>query len=138
MNYQQYYENQQNGSGLPAFKGRRLQKGYGLGNMFKSFYRWIAPIIKTHAAPLLKDGVQTVGAEAAKTIANIANDAIDGKKVSESVKNHSKVAINNIANKVQSKIQKGQGYKRKHKSCLNKLVEKQKKKRSRQDLVNLL
>jgi hypothetical protein len=114
IDYQDYYE-KQTGSGLPVFNGAKHQKGYGLGNVFRSFYRWIAPVFKVHAMPLLKDGAQAIGTEAVKTIANVANDTLDGDKFSESIRKRSKEAINTLAEKAQYKLQKGEGYKRKNK-----------------------
>ena len=38
MNYEDYYLNQ-SGSGIPVFMGARYQKGSGLGNIFRSFFR---------------------------------------------------------------------------------------------------
>ena len=36
----------QTGSGLPAFRGGVMQKGYGLGAIFKGIMRSIAPKLK--------------------------------------------------------------------------------------------
>lgn len=112
INYQDYYE-KQSGSGLPVFYGTKHQKGYGLGNIFRSFYRWIAPVFKTHALPVIKEGAKALGTEAVATLANVANDTLDGNSFNESLKNRSKEAINTLAEKAQSKLQKGEGYKRK-------------------------
>jgi len=79
----------------------------GLGSMFKSFFRWIAPIVKTHAVPVIKDAAKFVGTEAVKTATNIASDAIEGKNFNESVKERAKETIENFGEKVSSVIQKG-------------------------------
>lgn len=111
INYQDYYE-KQSGSGLPIFYGSKHQKGYGLGNIFRSFYRWIAPVFKTHALPLLKEGAKVLGTEAVSTMADVANDTLEGNSFKESFKNRSKDAINTLADKARKSLQKGQGYKR--------------------------
>jgi hypothetical protein len=126
IDYQDYYE-KQIGSGLPVFSGAKHQKGYGLGNVFRSFYRWIAPVFKVHAMPLLKEGAQALETEAVRTIANIANDTLEGNKFSESVRKRSQEAINTLADKVQYKLQKGEGYKRKTKKSKKAHLIKRKK-----------
>ena len=101
------YVNQRGAGGMPVFYGSRYQRGMGLGSMFKSFFRWIAPIVKTHAVPVLKDAAKFVGTEAIKTATNITADAIDGKNFNESVKERAKETIEKIGDKVTSVIQKG-------------------------------
>ena len=73
-----YFVNQRGAGGMPVFYGSRYQRGMGLVSMFKSFFRWISPIVKTHAVPVPKDA-------AVKTATNIATDAIEGKAFNESV-----------------------------------------------------
>ena len=46
------------------------------------------PLFKTHALPLIKKG-----AEAVKTVANIATDAIKGKNLNESTAEHMNEAL---------------------------------------------
>ena len=99
------YVNQRGAGGMPVFYGSRYQRGTGLGSMFKSFFRWIAPIVKSHAVPVIKDAAKFVGTEAVKTAANIT--AIDGKHFNESVKDRAEETIENLGDKVISVIQKG-------------------------------
>ena len=68
---------------LPVYRGNSNQRGHGLGNWFKSFYRYIVPMIQKFALPVLKKGGTIVGTEAIKTAANIATDKIAGKKSSK-------------------------------------------------------
>jgi hypothetical protein len=89
------------------------QKGHGLGNIFKSFYKWIVPIVKTHAMPVLKEGASVLKNEAIKTVANIANDALAGKKISEAAQERTIEAVNSLSQRAQ---QKGSGIKRKRKA----------------------
>ena len=95
--------NQRGAGGMPVFNGSRYQKGMGLGSMFKS----VAPIVKTHAVPVIKDAAKFVGFEAIITAANIASDAIDGKNFNESIKERAKETIENLSDKVTTVIQKG-------------------------------
>jgi hypothetical protein len=107
MDYKSYYENQV-GSGTPVFQGSRFQKGYGLGSMFKSFFKWVLPVFKTHAVPLLKSSAKALGTEAIRTAANVANDTLSGISIEKSAKNRAKEAIDNISNKAQNAIQEQQ------------------------------
>jgi hypothetical protein len=111
MDFKTYYENQV-GSGLPVFYGAKFQRGHGLGSMFKRFYRWVSPIFKTHALPVLKKGAEAVGTEALKTAANIANDTLAGKEFELAAKERAEEAIQNLSKRA---LQSGSGrvYKRK-------------------------
>ena len=72
------YSNQN--SEFPVFRALKYQKGYGLGGVFKRLFKWIMPIIKEKAVPILK----TVGKSVLKGTSNIAKDALDGRNVKES------------------------------------------------------
>ena len=125
MDYYKYYESQ-SGSG-PVFQGARFQKGYGLGGIFSKFFKWITPVLKTHAIPLLKSGAQSLGTEAVKAAANIVTDAIHGKNFEESAKQHGNEAFQTLKNKAQSVFhQKGSGKKRKkqNRKVISKKIEK--------------
>ena len=114
MDYKNYYENQA-GSGVgTVFHGSRYQKGHGLGNIFRSFIKWVVPIFKTHAVPLIKRGAQTLGSEAIRTATNVANDTLNGKTFEESAKERVRESISNLSEKALSAIQSGSG-KRKRK-----------------------
>jgi hypothetical protein len=52
MNYKEYNENQA-GSDFPVYRGYANQRGYGLGGIFKTLYKFIMPMFKTHALPIL-------------------------------------------------------------------------------------
>jgi hypothetical protein len=45
MDYDNYYQNQAKEK-LPVFRGSIYQKGYGFGDVFKKFFRWVVPIVK--------------------------------------------------------------------------------------------
>ena len=98
MDYYEYFKNQI-GSDLPVFRGHRNQRGHGLGNWFRSFYRFVVPILKKHALPLIKKGATIVGTEAIKTAANVATDKIVGKSFEESGRERIDEGIENISQK---------------------------------------
>lgn len=137
MDYYQYYAKQA-GGGYPVFQGARFQRGYGLGNIFKGFFRWITPLIKTHALPALSAASKEVGKEALKTIANVSTDTINGKNFNTALKERGSEAINTLAKRGTEAIdsytnqQKGSG-RRKRKS---KKTIKQTSKRTKKDIFD--
>jgi hypothetical protein len=139
FDYDEYYQRQS--SGIPTYQGVKYQTGYGLGSMFKSFYRWILPMLKTHVLPVLKSGYRTMGTEVIKTAANIANDALDGKnlksasekRVSEAFENLSKKAKHALVNNVEKggeKTQTGEGYKNSKKKLISSFQKNKKRKKN--------
>ena len=84
MDYRSYYQNQ-SGSGYPVFQGVKYQRGYGLGNIFRGLVRWIIPVMKTHASPLLSAGSKEIGKTPLRTVANLATDTLEGKNFENSI-----------------------------------------------------
>jgi hypothetical protein len=133
MDFNSYYLNQV-GSGLPVFYGTKYQRGHGLGSIFKSFYRWISPIFKQHALPVLKQGATTLGEEAIRTAANLANDALSGKNIEEAALERAKEAVGSISSKAQNYLkqsQVGSGYKAKRYNPYNSVQKKKISNRTR-------
>ena len=111
MDYKAYYINQVGGS-YPVFSGNLYQKGFGLGNAFTRFFKWVMPILKKNALPVAK----TVGRELVKGASNVALDTLDGRKFEDSASNRLSETIGNIKDKVQAgngKKSKRKSYKRK-------------------------
>jgi hypothetical protein len=106
MDFNKYYVDQASNSRYPVFRGMDIQRGYGLGGIFKKFFSWIMPIVREHALPVTK----TIGKEMLKGAINVANDSLEGKNVKESAKSRTKEVLNNL-----KETQLGKGYKRKHK-----------------------
>ena len=75
---------------IPIYKGRRRQRGYGVGGNFASFFR--------AAAPLLKTAGMTVGKEALRAGNEVLDDIEKGNRNwKDSVKIHGKrAAINTL------------------------------------------
>lgn len=101
MDFQKYYSNQAR-ENLPVFTGAPYQRGYGFGSVFKRFFRWAIPIIKQHAAPV----VRNVGKEVLKSAVNIATDTLEGHDLKSSAKTHVKNSLNNISKQYGSAIRK--------------------------------
>jgi hypothetical protein len=113
MDWGKYYMDQAGGSyNYDYFVGNKYQKGYGLGGTFKRFFKWIVPIFKRHALPVVHTGLKTVGREVLSSAANIANDVVLGKNLKESANKNITQSINNLKETFEKKLE-GQGYKKK-------------------------
>ena len=81
--YEDFYCNQ-HGHGLPVFIGGRNQRGHGIGSFFSGLGRMVLPWLKTGGKALLREGVSTG--------LHVANDALAGRNIGESFKEHAKEA----------------------------------------------
>lgn len=81
----------QYGNGMPAFRGGVMQRGYGLGGMFKGLFRAVAP--------KLKKGLVNVGKRTLKTGIETLTDIVSGKDLKSSLKNR---ANQNILEMIQA------------------------------------
>ena len=89
--YINYYINQA-GSGIGGFQGARFQRGQGFfGNVFKSA---ILPLLKYFGKQALSTGV------------DVANDALAGENVLESLKTRGKMAARNIASDAGDRVKR--------------------------------
>ena len=68
---------QQLGYGLPAYRGVAMQRGYGLGGMFRGLMRAVTP----H----LKQGLKQVGKRALQTGLQVMSDVSEGKNLKSSL-----------------------------------------------------
>ena len=118
MDFENYYS-QQAKETIPVFRGSPNQRGSGFGSVFKKLFRWIVPIIKEHALPVVK----SVGKEALKSVVNIATDTLDGKDLKTSAKNQVKSSLNKFSNQYGNGKSKG---KRRKKVVFKKLRLKKK------------
>ena len=89
----QYYAEQ--AAGMPYFAGPTVQHGHGLGGIFRSIFRAVAPVFRK-AAPVVKQFAKTAGTEAAKTGAAVLSDYVQGMKVSDSLAIRSKQAADRL------------------------------------------
>ena len=114
MDWTKYYMDQAGGGvNYDYFKGDVYQKGYGLGGTFKKFFKWIVPIFKRHALPVVQSSLKTVGREALSSAANIANDVLLGKNFKDSASTNIADSINNLKETFETKLE-GKGTKRKY------------------------
>ena len=75
-----HFLRQQRGGNIAGFRGARMQRGYGIGSIFKSLARY--------AIPLFKQGAKVVGKRALQAATEVGQDVLQGKNVRESVKAH--------------------------------------------------
>ena len=75
-----HFLRQQRGGNIAGFRGVPMQRGYGIGGIFKSLARY--------AIPLFKQGAKVVGKRALQAATEVGQDTLQGKNVRESVKTH--------------------------------------------------
>ena len=98
--FQDYYNGQQKGHGMPVYVGASTQRGHGLGNMIGSLFRRFLPYIQRGASAALRTGAQ------------VFDDVRGGKKITEALKDRVPGSINMFASSLTN--QSGSGaYKRK-------------------------
>lgn len=118
-----YYSNQ--ASGLPYFVGPSVQRGHGLGGIFGSLFRAVAPMVRS-AAPIIRSAAKSTMKEAARTGADILSDVAQGASFQEAAKTRQSEAANRmllrgakklnrmVTKNSKNKTNKKTGIKRKH------------------------
>jgi hypothetical protein len=124
--FRDYYKKQAQG----IFSGPLLQKGYGqrgrgIGKMLKNFMSWITPIAKQHILPKLETGAKYVGSNFVQSVANLAQDVIQGKNLNEAAKERYDDLVTTIKNKAIDKLE-GRGFKNRKRTTINKTTKKRK------------
>jgi len=73
MDYNTYYLNQAGGGYDDYYMGVPVQRGSGIGAVFKRFFKWITPIVKNNVGPVAKNiGHQVVG-----SLGSLAKDVVN-------------------------------------------------------------
>jgi hypothetical protein len=72
-------------------KGKFIQRGHGLGNIFGSLFRAIMPVAKNVfsrivSSPITKSLAQTASESATRAGMQLANDVLSGENVGQSLK----------------------------------------------------
>ena len=86
---------------LLGFRGARIQRGYGIGGIFKSFGRIVIP--------LFKRGAKAIGKRALQAATEVGQDVLEGKNVIESAKSRGKQAAGDVAKAAANKVIVGRG-----------------------------
>ena len=84
-----HFLRQQRGGNIAGFRGVRMQRGYGIGGIFKSLARY--------AIPLFKQGAKVFGKRALQAATEVGQDILQGKNVRESVKTHGGDVVKDFA-----------------------------------------
>lgn len=104
--FEDYYV-QQSGRGLNYYQGAQYQRGYGLGGLFRSFFR--------AAVPLFKSGAKAVGKQLFRSGVDILNDVTKGEDVKMAAKKRLKEAGNVLTDKASAQVKSMIGSGRKNK-----------------------
>ena len=108
--YIAYFHNQA-GGGPDVFRGPIVQRGDGLGSLFKSLFQFFRPIL----APATK----SIGREALLATSGALGDIATGSSVKEAAKKRLKTAGANLIQQIANQhYQEGQGRKRKRQPVL--------------------
>ena len=112
--YVRYYLDQQQGCGMPVFRGSPWQAGYGqqtgygLGSLFRSVARTVMPMVKS--------GAKALGNIALRSGADFMSDVLAGRNVKEAAKARTVEAANvakrKAINKLRSQTGRGKRAKR--------------------------
>ena len=112
VDFNKYYTEQSRG--LSGFHGPSYQKGHGLGSMFKRLFRWVIPIIKQNAAPVLNTAVEGIKSSVSNGLANFEKDMADDKtSIKDSAKRRIMETFEGIKNNFNQQSGKGSRRKRK-------------------------
>ena len=112
MDFNKYYLDQLNNP-MNGFNGYQFQRGYGLGSMFKKLFRWVIPIIKDNAMPILNNTLNKMSSNINEGINNFTEDL---KNPNFSIKASANKRFNETVNNLKNNFQTGKGIKRKTKS----------------------
>lgn len=120
--FEDYYTHQ-SGSGLNYYQGTTLQKGYGLGGVFRSLFR--------AAVPLFKSGAKTVGKQLFSSGLDLLNDVSRGENVKVAAKRRLKEAGQTLTDKAATKVKSmiGSGHRHKKRKLPKKTVSRRKVKK---------
>ena len=124
--YVRYYLDQQQGRGMPVFRGSPWQAGYGqqtgygLGSLFRSVARTVMPMVKS--------GAKALGNIALRSGADFMGDVLAGRNVKEAAKARTVEAANVAKRKAISKLrsQTGRGKRAKRSRSVKRTAKKRK------------
>lgn len=111
-----YYVHQ-TGRGLNYYQGSIHQKGYGLGGIFRSFFR--------AAIPLFKSGAKAVGKQIFRSGVDLLGDVSKGEDIKIATKKRLKEAGSVLTDKASTKV----------KAMIGSGKRNKKRKRSRQPVI---
>lgn len=132
IRYDSYFYSQ-SGSGVNTFEGLPLyqrghgyfsgyprQRGAGLGNVFRTLWRFLRPIAKT-LAPVAASAGKAIGEEGLATTARVLNNVVQGGTLKDAVLNEGREGAINLLGKAERRLvsQRGKGSKRRRKKKIS-------------------
>lgn len=106
---------------IPVYRGRRRQRGYGLGGLFASLFR--------QAAPLLKQGAKVMGKQLLKTGVAVAKDVVQGRNLKTSLKKRGVEGVKLVGKKALRKVKQQIFHKRPPPDRMDLITPKSKRRR---------
>ena len=110
VDFYEYYKSQAN-QPLTGYKSEvAFQDGAGFGSFLKGLFRWVVPILKENATPIIKAAINKVQTNVSKGFEDFTSDLKDENvNISDSA---SKRIHESLAN-IKKSFQNGQGLKKK-------------------------
>lgn len=103
-NWYRYFDSNQKGGGLDDyFTGLQYQRGAGLGNIFRGIISMAKPLI----GPVAKRAVSKVARTGLETALNVAQDALQGQNVGQSLKQRATEAGADLLSAARSRLRNG-------------------------------
>lgn len=128
--FDQYYTRQQRGGGdFPVYVGSVRQRGHGIGDIFRSIWRFFSPAVKSLAPHALRAG------------ANIVEDVSSGKTWKDSAFKHVPTVVKQIPDAISSVVasreaQSGSGFRRRRIVKRKRESKRKSKKRAKRDIFS--
>ena len=92
---------------MRIYRGSTIQRGYGIGSIFKAIFRFLVPLFKK-ASPILKTAGKSLAKKAGKAVlksgANVLANAIKGEKIENSFKKELQKTRDNVSNSLKRKV----------------------------------
>lgn len=107
--------------GYGHFVGLRHQRGAGLGDIFRRFWRVLKPIAKT-LAPIATSAGKALGEEGLATTARVLSDVVQGGNLKESVQSQGREGVRKLFGRAEKSLTgsgRKRGYKRKRNNATN-------------------
>jgi len=89
---------------MPVFRGRRYQRGHGIGNVLGGLFRRVVGFLGTRGMNFLKQNRGAAVSNLLKTGVNIVKDVRSGKKVKDTLKTRIPEGIKQTASQLQFQL----------------------------------
>jgi len=107
--------------GYGWFSGTPRQRGSGLGDIFRSFWRVLKPLAK-RVGPVLTSAGKAVGEEGLAATARILNDVVQGGDLKQSLVTEGREGVRNLLGRAERKLASQSGSGKKRRKKINKII----------------